>query len=1190
MKNFKLVLILVISFFPVCLGAKQVSPETAQKVAETQILSRNQLRSAQELNLVFVKTTDNKTISAQAKVNSNTPADVLYYVFNVGEKGFVIVSGDDVAVPVLGYSDAGAYDSDNLSPNFVYFLDDFLAKEIEQAISQNIPQNEKTKEQWQAYLSGEAVALRVATATTPLLDEKGIKWNQRLPYNYYCPQYNGGRTVTGCVATAMAQIMMFYEYPRFGNGTIGGYNTTTLGISIAQMDISTHEYKWENMLAQYPERWGGTQAEDEVAKLMYDCGVSVNMDYYPSGSGAVMRNSGTAFINNFGYSQSITYKQRAYYTIDEWETLLKAEINKRQPVLYGGQAPDGGHAFVCDGYDDSGKFHFNWGWGGTDNNNYFVLNALNTSSGNFNSGQEIIINISPNNSSEINYEMILGAGANNPMVFTSTAVNNQVNSTELFGVSTAFYFNVGYFPITGYMGVAFYDKTNQLLQVLAQSSSSQDFLPWGTGYGLSYSNLRVSSSVPPGDYFIKPILRTTANDIIIVRTSIQLPLTIKGVTLDETNLDIVVGDNIQLTPTIFISPTPTNVTWSSSNQNVAEVNGNGLVTGKAQGTATITVAVVDGTSTYTATCNINVSNLPSTTIAWTGAAGDNKWDNPANWDNGIPDITDKVIIPASVSNFPILTNNVTVAEIHFEPGAQIGNQSKLTGKAFVQYNLGKRERWNMLSIPLEQVYPGDFAFGGYPQTWVRTFTTTSDGNITKGSWVTARASTNAFSAGDGFVLWLNADDHSGEPVNNEKGLKLLDNNIRELPFFQHHIEGSPDYDTYHAVHQAHFYVGVEEEGVSTFYNVVNDNGQYVLGSNHYDVNRDESAYKLAGASGSIALNFADGSFAVVGNPYMATLDFSELYDTNQSQIKPNYYIWTGEDYTIFAPDGISGAEISDNPQWQYIAPLQGFIVEKVETRAAAASPQLSFNENMTSVNKAVVLRSSENKNKLDIVARNKVAGVRTFIAKREYGQDEFGDFDARKIINSISDIPEIYTLKPYKSGIIATGINIINNDDLLIPVGLATSYEGNITLSFSGMDAYDAELYLIDAEINKEIELTGLASYDYVFDYTPKTVNGETAVCENRFFIRISKTVTGLRETIAKKANVFETNGLICVVSGASNPIKEVAVYNLQGALMYKKSAINAISYMVSRNWPAGAYIVKVVSEKNIDNIKLIIK
>jgi len=575
-------------------------------------------------------------------------------------------------------------------------------------------------------------------------------------------------------------------------------------------------------------------------------------------------------------------------------------------------------------------------------------------------------------------------------------------------------------------------------------------------------------------------------------------------------------------------------------------------------------------------------------ITWQGGISAD-WNEALNWDEEVPLSIDTVVIPrvAEGHYYPVLTGSVAVSGIRFEPGAQIGSQHWLAGKAFIQYDLNTPNRWHMLSVPLGQVFPGDFTFAGYPVTWVRTFemreATSGEGSITKGTWVTARGSQAPFRHGDGFVLWLDEDNSSVE-----KGLKLL-NGIRELPFFDHHAAGSPDKALYDKVHQSHDYN--RETGVSTFYNYVLSGGEYVRKTNEsYTVLRKDSAYLLAGANLTKNLDFGanseageGGIFALVGNPYMAVLDYKMLYDENSSAIKNSYHIWTGLGYTVYTPDGTTGIEIESDLQDQLIAPLQSFIVEK-----GGAGSTLGFREEMTAVNRLVSLRSGSG-NKLDIVAGNPVARVRTYIAKREGGQDTFGNMDSRKVINEIGNIPEIYTLKPYKNGMIATSANIINSDDMLIPVGLATSYTGNITLSFSGMDTYDADLSLIDAGVNKSFDLTGLVSFDYVVNYTPKEVNGKAAVCEDRFFIRISRTVTGLPEDGVSKVNVYRANGLIHIVSGASNPIREVSIYSLQGTLLHKENAIDAISHTINRSWPKGVYIVKVVSEKNIDNVKLII-
>jgi hypothetical protein len=576
-------------------------------------------------------------------------------------------------------------------------------------------------------------------------------------------------------------------------------------------------------------------------------------------------------------------------------------------------------------------------------------------------------------------------------------------------------------------------------------------------------------------------------------------------------------------------------------------------------------------------------------IAWKGTAElDNEnWYNAANWDGGqVPPETAIVVIPATAGHFPVLTGSAKVGEIHFEPGARIGNQHYLEGKAFVKYDLSEPNRWHMLSIPLGQVYPGDFTFGGYPVTWIRTFSTSGNGSLTNGAWVTARGSGISFSYGDGFVLWLKEDNSTVD-----KGLKLL-GGIRELPFFRHQAQDSPDKELYDKVHQSHDYS--LEKGESTFYNyLLNGTGEYVRDVNtHYSVPRGDAYRLLAEDPYEKPLNFgtnneANGDVALVGNPYMAALDFDALYAENGDAIKPCYQVWMGNGYGAYTSDGYAGNIVGEALS-QCIAPLQAFLVEKPETPAATS---LKFMEKMAKANGSAALRSSEsNKDKLSIIARNPAGGILTFIAKREGGRDSFGNLDVRKIINAITDLPEIYTLKPYKSSSIGTAVNIIDNDDILIPVGLATNFTGAITLSFSGMNAYNANLSLIDAVADKEFNLTGLTSYDYTFNYTPKTVNGTEATCEDRFFVRISKTLTGLEKSVAGKVNVYEKDGQIRITSNASNPIKEVNIYNLQGVLIYKSTALHSVSHTINSDRSAGIYIVKVITEKDVDNVKIIMK
>ena len=581
-----------------------------------------------------------------------------------------------------------------------------------------------------------------------------------------------------------------------------------------------------------------------------------------------------------------------------------------------------------------------------------------------------------------------------------------------------------------------------------------------------------------------------------------------------------------------------------------------------------------------------ISGCAPVTLAWQGN-GNTDWNNSANWPGGrIPSATDIVTISGTALNFPVLTQAVSVGEIHFEPGAQIGGQHHLTGKAFVQYDLSRRNRWLMLSVPLQQVYPGDFTFGGHPLSWVRAFQATESAGITKGSWVTQRGSTTAFVPGDGFVLWLDPDDD--HPT---RGLKQL-NGILELPFFHHQHPESLAKNLHEAVHHAHDYDHVQ--GLSTFHKVEHDGTEYVrVTDDNYSVPREELAYRLAGETVSKNLYFgenaeAGGKVALVGNPFMAALDFGQLYAANSESIKNSYHVWTGVGYESYTEDGSFGVVVND-PLTSRIAPLQSFLVEKPENVTGGST--LNFNASMSDANPARLRASVVETNKLNIIARNTAASVLAYIAKREGGRSDYGDLDVRKLINGFGNVPEVYTVKPNGDGFIAVGANIIESDNELIPIGLATSYTGEMSLSFTGMENYDARLCLIDAAENREIDLTGLSAYEYIFTYTPPKENGTTAACENRFFIRISKTPTSLAEVSAiDPINVYSSEGLIRVVSGPENRIREVLIHDLQGSLLHATGRLDAVACSIEKKFPAGVYIVRVIAEKSAQNVKLIIR
>lgn len=313
--------------------------------------------------------------------------EAYYYVFSAGRNlGYTIVSGDDRLPEIVGYTESGNYDADRLPENLVSFMQAYQ----EFADNATDEQIEEIR-QWKAQARHAAVA--------PLMEEK---WNQTAPYNNMCPEYSTGhKSVTGCVATAVAQILHHYGCPTKLMADIPAYTTYSYQISMPGINEG-EQYDWQNMLNAYSG--SETQAQnDAVAKLMLHVGCAVNMNYGPSsGAGATAE----TFTKFFGMDKELVRQvQRSNYNISQWDNMLYNELAAQRPVYYDGQSTGGGHAFVVHGYDD-GLYYVNWGWGGFCDG-YFditILNPNNTSGAGASSsddgysmGNGMIIGITPDN-------------------------------------------------------------------------------------------------------------------------------------------------------------------------------------------------------------------------------------------------------------------------------------------------------------------------------------------------------------------------------------------------------------------------------------------------------------------------------------------------------------------------------------------------------------------------------------------------------------------------------------------------------------------------------------------------------------------------------------------------------------------------------------------------------------------------
>ena len=305
--------------------------------------------------------------------------DNILYVFNTGTDGFVIAAADDRMPVKLGYSDSGSFDPDHIPPQ----LKDLLEEYAREATYYFSHESESTP------LS----TTRATRANIPALIS--TQWNQSDPYNLDCPLQGGARSVTGCVATAMAQVIKYHNYPATGSGT---HEYICNGETLS-FDYGATVFDYANMLDRYDDSASEIQKK-AVANLMYGCGVGVNMKYTSGESGAFDIDIPYALKTFFNYDAGVRLLKKIYYSTTEWEELVYNEIAEGRPVIYSGQAANGGHEFVCDGYTD-GYFHINWGWGGYCDGN-FLLSALNPDgqgiggfAGGYNSDQGMVCGITP---------------------------------------------------------------------------------------------------------------------------------------------------------------------------------------------------------------------------------------------------------------------------------------------------------------------------------------------------------------------------------------------------------------------------------------------------------------------------------------------------------------------------------------------------------------------------------------------------------------------------------------------------------------------------------------------------------------------------------------------------------------------------------------------------------------------------
>ncbi len=356
----------------VCAAARQLTPEEAAAVATEFLNTHSPSRQAAKRVAVT---------PVKAKQVSDTDALRPFYVFNAAEdRGFVIVSGDDRAHKILGYSTAGRFDFDNLPP----------------ACEELLKQYEKEMEALSSMPSKAAESDNTISVSRPAIEPMiTTKWGQWAPYNLECPVVSDITAPTGCVATAFAQVMNYHKWPERGAGS----HAYEYGGNSYSIDFSDIEFDWDAMLDEYDNE-SSQRNQDAVSILMKACGYSVDMMYGVNASGAYTSNIIEAAHEYFDYSGQAFYANREDFTLDQWEAIIYSQLSKGLPIIYAGRSEYGGHCFVCDGYDGVGFYHFNWGWNGWDDG-YFLLTGAPEALNGFIYDQGCIVNFYPSNKENI---------------------------------------------------------------------------------------------------------------------------------------------------------------------------------------------------------------------------------------------------------------------------------------------------------------------------------------------------------------------------------------------------------------------------------------------------------------------------------------------------------------------------------------------------------------------------------------------------------------------------------------------------------------------------------------------------------------------------------------------------------------------------------------------------------------------
>ncbi len=464
------------------------------------------------------------------------------YVFGASEAigGFAILSADDLAEPVLGYSDSGNFSVADIPDNMQAWLD-FYAWEIASARSRA---GEMTD-------NGAAIRM-VRPERTPIDPICTTKWNQDAPYNNMCPKEGAATCYTGCVATAMAQVLKTFEYPAKCNGGEYTYsyflNYNDKDPNAARqltLNYDNVNFDWAEMLDSYSASSTASQRK-AVADLMYAVGVASDMTYGTRVSGANGAYTAQGLIRNFDYSRDMTYEMREWYDLLTWEDMIYSILKGGHAAFYTGENSNsstdsekvGAHAFVVDGYRGDGFFHLNWGWGGV-SDGYFLLSSLDPASqgiggslSGYNFTQSTIVNMKPKTSEKVVAPIVFALVHEqefgvSPTTVTASASARLTFSGGFYNLSPVSFTNARFATrYTAADGTQTYADGVQLLPSLVLYLGPADFV------------CKVPVGLADGRYIVEPMMKSGSGKYYEVRCDVggygQLIADVSGSTITFT--------------------------------------------------------------------------------------------------------------------------------------------------------------------------------------------------------------------------------------------------------------------------------------------------------------------------------------------------------------------------------------------------------------------------------------------------------------------------------------------------------------------------------------------------------------------------------------------------------------------------------------------------------------------------------